>query len=99
MKVYIAQLKCPNNHCVMALAGEYPSFEAAEILGREVMIMFRDLIKRGTLNNECGLCHSSQLHVEVGATKYRTMLEAMPWLREEEKKQTASARAIRDSRN
>lgn len=31
MKVYLAQLKCPANHGVLALAGAYESLEAAPI--------------------------------------------------------------------
>jgi hypothetical protein len=30
MKVYIAQLKCPGNHCVLAAYGEYESDQAAK---------------------------------------------------------------------
>lgn len=28
MKVYIAQIKCPNSHCILAAAGEYETGQA-----------------------------------------------------------------------
>jgi hypothetical protein len=97
--VYIAQLKCPNNHCVIGVAHAFETAEEAQQLEPLVMGTFRHGVQAGVLNNECGLCHSTTLHVEVKPTAFRTMEEARPMLREEERKQAMTAQAIKASRN
>jgi hypothetical protein len=99
MKVYLAQLKCPSNHCVLALAGEYESLEAAQALDAQVKQAYRELVACRAINDECGICHSSQLSVDLAVTRFATMAEAQPWLRAEEKAQTESAEFIKRSRN
>jgi hypothetical protein len=41
MKVYLAQLKCPNNHCVLALAGVFESLEEADLKAAMMQIVER----------------------------------------------------------
>jgi len=96
MKVYIAQLKCPANHCVMALAGAYDTYEAAHMeLSFQLGHAFGTAVREKLLNNECGICHSTNLRPEVAATRFTTMAEAKPHLEREEQAQAESAAAIR----
>jgi hypothetical protein len=99
MKVYLAQLKCPNNHCTIGCAGEFESLEAAQALKARVQEWFAVLVASRTLNNECGLCHSTDFHVEIAPTVFKTMEEFQPVAREEEARQMALADHLRHSRN
>ena len=100
MKVYIVQLKCPNNHCVMGLAGEFETDESANAaLSYAIGEMMGNAVKEGLVNYECGICHSHQLRPQVAATRFTTMAEAKPHLDQAEKDQMASAIAIRAMQN
>lgn len=99
MKVYIAQLKCPGNHCVLAVAGEYENEEEARILAHRLDQEFGALVARRVLKPECGLCKATELGVEVRPTRFATMQEAVPYLRAEEEKQTRRFHAARANRN
>lgn len=100
MKVYLAQLKCPNSHCILALAGEFKSLEdATQALDERVKEQHVTLVAGRILNNECGLCHATQFHVEVAATIFATMEEFTPVARAEEERQLALAARVRQSRN
>jgi hypothetical protein len=101
-KVYIAQLKCPNNHCILALAGEYDEGDAdaqAKNLAYRLTEKFSELVDGGTLRRECGLCKATDLTVQVDATRFRTMKEAEPALRESAEAQAQSAAWLKSSRN
>lgn len=99
MKVYLAQLKCPQNHCVCALAGEFESDEDANKLGPGVLGMFETLIESHVLNRECGICHSTDLHVHIDRTRFQTMEEARPALKQMEEAQAATAAFLRSMKN
>jgi hypothetical protein len=98
-KVYLAQLKCPDNHCVLAAAREFETPEEAQVLGTLLMERFGVLVAAKQMNYECVLCHSMQLHVDIQPTVYRSLEEALPHLRAEEERQALTARMIRQSRN
>jgi hypothetical protein len=97
MKVYIAQLKCPNNHCVIAAAEEYGSVEEARALISGVEKKFRDLVKHG-VNNHCGVCGSNVLHVELAPTTFRSMQETTPYLVKKQQEQIEIAMFLKASR-
>lgn len=99
MKVYIAQLKCPSNHCVVAKAGEFANSKLAESLGTELRLLFDLMVARGALIYECGICKSKDLHVQIAPTRFRTMEEARPFLNRSEVEQIASAEFLRGGRN
>jgi hypothetical protein len=99
LKVYIAQLKCPGNHCVVALVGQYASAEAAQKLGKLLLEGFEFMVEKRMLNRECGICHSTALRVEVAVSIFATMEEARPWLLAEEQRQIATAQAFKAGRN
>lgn len=99
MTIYLAQLKCPKGHCVIAGVGEHETPDAAEALRPQVTEMFEDLVERGTLKSECGLCHSTDLHIDILATGFNSISEAAPFLLEAQRRQLEAARFMRDSRN
>ena len=98
-KVYIAQLKCPSNHCVLAAAGEYESQEEAGILSYKLGQEFTRLTASGKLRHECAICKATDLNVQVAPTIFRTMEEAAPFLAESAIAQAESAAWLKGSRN
>jgi hypothetical protein len=97
-RVYIAQLKCPQKHCVLAISGEYESFDAAAILAYRLGRMMSELVGHKMLNHECGICKATDLNVTIGRTPFRSMAEAEPHLRQCEEDQRASAEWLKRSR-
>jgi hypothetical protein len=100
MKVYLAQLKCPSNHCVVAAAGEYRTLADAEAALPEVaQQLFEMMIERGEVKRECGLCLSTNLHFHVAATVFANIGEAEPWLKRESENQERTRLMLRAGRN
>jgi hypothetical protein len=100
MKVYLAQVKCPNNHCVLGGAAEFEEdAQKIEAFGKLVMLEFEWLIKRGALNRKCEICNSTIFGVHVEATGFQTMEEAAPHLAASEAAQLATVQMLRASRN
>jgi hypothetical protein len=87
-KIHLVQLLCPQRHCVVA--GAYP---AGEITFEEVCHYLDLKLAAMGGKRRCGICGSSDLHFEDGVTRFQTMEEALPFLREEERKQ-ALTRAL-----
>jgi hypothetical protein len=98
-KVYIAQLKCPQNHCVFATAGEFDDPDKANDLALLLGFEMGRLVISGALKHECGICKSTELKVEIGATRFRTMAEAEPFLRQSQADQIATAAFLKAGRN
>ena len=99
MKVWIAQLLCPSRHCVLACAGEYVNAEDAEVMREMLQRSFDEAVRHGYLNPWCGLCQSRELHIEIGATRFTTLAEATPALRENEANQAATAQFLKQGNN
>jgi len=98
--VYLAQLLCPERHCILAFAGQYDSLEAAQgELQARVQEAFDVAVGRKLFNPWCGICHSERLHIEVGRTNFRTIEEAMPTLQASALAQIAAAEYLKGSRN
>lgn len=99
MKVRIIQLLCPARHCMMAVAYESATGEALP----DKMQAFQESVKIGfgarVFNPWCGICRSHQLVYEDGATIFKTMEEAMPFLREMEKRQAWTRKFFEGGRN
>jgi|SRR5215471_5348949 len=96
--VYLAQLKCENNHCILGAVDEFDSIEEAE---RALCPM---LVEASVKMNqiECGLCQSRRLHVDVRATPYETVEEArLPIFhaQREQMRTAAIAHKLKQSRN
>jgi hypothetical protein len=98
-KVYLAQIKCPNNHCIAAAGGLADSLENAQRIGEAVMGEFKELVGAGKLNYECGLCGSRSLRIDVAPTRFTTMEEARGPLFEMQMRQMTTAAMFHGSRN
>ena len=86
MRVYLAQLMCANRHCIVAVPGEYENDQDAAALDQ----MVRDGFKAGGFDPWCGICRSRSLHVEIGATQWASLAEAMPYMKAAEAAQLAT---------
>jgi hypothetical protein len=98
VKVYIAQLLCPLRHCVMMMPGECESDELAAALAEHVRQSFDALVAAGAMRAVCGICGSRELAVEVAATVFNTLAEAMPTFAESARRQEETRRAIEETR-
>ena len=98
-KVWIAQLKCPSNHCVLALYGEFESGDQALYLVHQLGMGFAEAVKRGLLNQKCDICQSTDLTPHLAATVFRTMEEAKEPLAEAERAQLETQRFLKAGRN
>jgi len=92
--VYLAQLKCPTNHCVLAAADEYEDDEASKALGVILEQTFIDLVAKNPGMGLCVLCGARVFEVTIGRTPYRTMAEAMPTLKYLEHRQRLTAEYV-----
>lgn len=97
-KVWIAQLKCPSNHCVIALAGAITD-EETSMLEAKLWEGFNRLVDTKKLNYECFICKATKLHAEVKRTGFDTLELAIPVLREAEEHQLATATFLRQTKN
>lgn len=99
MHVYLAQLKCPSNHCVVMAASEFETEAEAQQLEPRLLQDFQRLVAGKAINPECGICHSTQLHVQIAQSRFATMDEARPFLMREALKQAWTAQMMRAERN
>lgn len=99
MKVYLSQIKCPQGHCIVALAGEFETATEAEALRVQVVAQFDDWVAKGVLNRKCGLCGSADLHPDLNATVWTSMKQAADPLRQSERNQQIAAADQKAKRN
>jgi hypothetical protein len=96
--VYLAQLLCPNRHAILAAASE-----GEEVLMNQLRVTledgFKKLVADKILNRKCELCGETIFHVEVGCTKFKTMAEATPWLKQCEAEQLETQKRWKTSGN
>lgn len=97
--VYIAQLLCPSRHSIMAVSHVCGSDAEEEALAAALWHRFDEAVAANVLNRRCGLCGSTNLHVETARTRFATMEEAMPHLKACEEAQRQTAAALKASRN
>lgn len=98
-RVWIAQLKCPNNHTIMGAAAVCSDGGAAERLRSQLLANFAYAVAVGVFNPKCGLCNATAFHVDLGATKYATMEEAEAPLMEMERANMETALMMRGRQN
>src|SRR5262245_26669840 len=95
MNVYIAQILCPTRHCIAAMAAECGSESAGQKLAQVLWSAFSSAVTRGILHYGCGMCHSTELSVELERTPWETMAEAQPHL-DKLKMEAAIERLVHD---
>lgn len=88
MAVHIVQVLCPQRHCIFAFAYEPDGKEITDpAMIRKAEETLREMIAKKEINAHCGLCGSTTLRAEAGRTRFATMAEAMPHIKQEEAKQ------------
>ena len=90
--IWITQWLCPQRHASIALAWDDQETSSMEIEKRG-----EEIYNSGAINRWCGIC-CGELHSEHGRTRFQTMDEAKPFLKECERA-NAEARAILGNRN
>lgn len=87
--VWLAQCVCPNGHTILALANEADTLsdaksEVVDPLHQQVM----DLLREGRIEPTCGMCdaHFSKWRFNVARTRFPTIAEAVPYLKDAEAK-------------
>ena len=98
-RVWIAQCLCPGRHTIMASAGEAEDAEAAEEqIAAPLREAISDALRVGVMNPWCGLCKagSETWHYEIGRTRFRTIEEATPALRQNEAEQAVTRQVFGD---
>jgi len=74
--IWITQWLCPERHCVIAVA-----WDDQETTTEEAKRQGEQAFTKGIVNRWCGICRGS-LHVEHGRTRFKTMDEALPRIKE-----------------
>jgi hypothetical protein len=98
-RVYIAQLLCPQRHCILAAAEEFDTAEEAESLRKTLEGMFDERAAERPGIKRCALCQSTDFHIEIGRTTFRTIEEAKPVLFLEEARQYLTQMWLKMQRN
>lgn len=96
--VHIIQLLCPQRHCIIAVCFE-PARTTAERATRSLQGGVEDLVAQGILAPWCALCGAERdsWHTEEGATRFKTVNEAIPELKRLQAEQIAARqRLLRD---
>lgn len=96
MKVYIAELLCPNRHCLMAMAGEFEGENYTRLEARLQKAMLR-AIETNMIKPVCAVCDAPHevWSIETKITKYGSLADAEPEMRREEREQFAVAMVCR----
>lgn len=99
MTVFLAQCLCPGRHCLMALAGQVDSPEAArKELVEPLSTGIRRAIAHGVLNPWCSLCRAraDTWFIELAETEFATLDEARPTFERQEAEQLAANALLGD---
>jgi hypothetical protein len=90
--IHIIQCLCPDRHCIFALA-----YDPADLSSPEAMQGFKEMVQaaldKKLANPWCGMCGSTLWSYEDAVTKFATIEEARPAMKETEADQMAT-RAI-----
>jgi hypothetical protein len=92
VRVWIAQCLCPMRHAILGGAGE--AADEAEARAKVLNPLegaVQEAIQIGALNPWCGLCHAKieTWTYEIGRTRFTSMPEAEPALRQNAREQAA----------
>lgn len=74
--IWITQWLCPDRDCSIALA-----WDDADTLKEDIEKEGEALYLSGGINRWCGICGSKDLKVEHGSTPFKSLEEAMPYLK------------------
>jgi hypothetical protein len=100
MKVWIAQYLCgPQRHAIMAAADEAKDRDEAETkIATALRNRVADLLRAEAINPWCALCGaaSAEWIVDLQPSRFRTLDEALPTMRQAEADQAATNAAFGD---
>jgi hypothetical protein len=91
--LWLAQLLCPQRHCILGLA-----YDSEKQAPADIEAYLTTALKNAGLNPWCGICGSRELRVEHGKLKTNDWDEATAGLRELEQ-QNLATRAILGDQN
>jgi hypothetical protein len=98
-RVWIAQCLCPQRHAIVAAGVEAEDLSAAKAaLLTPLRTQVTRMIGSGTINPWCGMCQApiESWRFEIGRTRFASMAEAEPQLRQSERQQAVVRRAFGD---
>lgn len=97
-RVWIAQMKCPGNHCILASATEATNRAQAEELIPHLQRTIAGAINEKVMSPWCGLCgaKAETWAVDLQRTTFATIDEAMPALAEQEAENILAAAIFGD---
>jgi hypothetical protein len=92
-RVWIAQCLCPQRHCILAGADEAEDAVAAQAIVERLRETIATAQEAGVINPWCGLCNAAteSWRYECSRTRFRSLAEAMPVLKESEGQQRLTA--------
>lgn len=90
-RIWIAQVLCPYRHCILATAfdeADDDPTDAKDDLWSSVTLG----VTAGRLDRRCGICGDDMIlwHVEAGPTRWTTIDEARPFLKEAQRANLAT---------
>jgi hypothetical protein len=97
--VWLAQCLCPQRHAILGAAVEADYRPGAEdALIETLRLQVKRMIGSGTINPWCGLCKApiESWRYEINRTRFASMAEAEPQLRQSEREQAVVRRAFGD---
>lgn len=88
-RVWIAQCLCPQRHCILAAADVVEDEAAAQAIVARLREGLATAQEAGVINPWCGLCHAAaeSWRYECSRTQFRSIAEATPTLKEDERQQ------------
>jgi hypothetical protein len=91
--IHIIQCLCPDRHAIMGIA-----YDPKDMSPEEAMQAMREWVQGAidthVINPWCAICGSSMWQFEDGVSKFHTLEEAQPVLRESELKQEFTNRIL-----
>lgn len=91
--VHIVQCLCPSRHCIAAIAFDDKDLSPEKALEGFPMLV-NSTVAVGGWNPWCGICRSRDWHYELGRTRWETLEEAMPRIKELERQQALTRSII-----
>jgi hypothetical protein len=91
--VWITQCLCPQRHCIVAAAGEAEDqADAEEAVDKPLRLKVAAMLKSEAVNPWCSMCKArlETWRYETRRTRFRSMEEAEPALRQEEAAQAVT---------
>lgn len=99
MSIRIMQCLCPDRHCILAVAFDEQVTSTSEA-ERRLWEMIEDLVSSRILKRDCAICRRERpLHLETGTTKFKSLAEAEPILRQLARRQEMTREFLRAARN